>query len=446
MQKHEEYTKYAHRWRTMRGSIGGEDVLKGLTGEFEPWEFIPKFSPHDKDRYDALIKRAIYYNFTGNTHSGFTGAVFRKPQTIKLPDTLEYMIKNADGTGAGLEQVSREVVSEVLSPGRNGLLVDLGKQAGSTAYIKRYAAEKILDWAVSVRDSQAILTKVVLEEPAVIRKEDKKQYRFLMLDESWRYYQVVYAEDEKTVIDDMSYPTKRDGSQLDYIPFQFFGSENNRPTVDKPPLFDIANINIGHFRNSADWEEFLHFHGQGTVFITSEMSGQQFKEANPNGITIGARAGHFIGPNGNAILLQMGAESALPDAMDRKVNQMIGIGAQFIDDSTTQQTATGTKVNASQRTSGLSKVVGNVVTGMQNVLAWTTDFMGGDPGKIEYDLNRIFYDESLTAQEATAIIMLKDAGFIATSDGRWVLRRSGWLRGDRTDELIDGEVEVDGGM
>jgi len=51
------------------------------------------------------------------------------------------------------------------------------------------------------------------------------------------------------------YPRQSDGSLWDEIPFSFIGSINNDETIDKAPLYDIAEINISHYRNSADYEE-----------------------------------------------------------------------------------------------------------------------------------------------------------------------------------------------
>ena len=64
------------------------------------------------------------------------------------------------------------------------------------------------------------------------------------------------------------------------IPFTFIGATNNDHTIDDAPLLPLAELNIGHFRNSADNEESSFVVGQPTLFIApgESMSLQVFQE------------------------------------------------------------------------------------------------------------------------------------------------------------------------
>ena len=64
-------------------------------------------------------------------------------------------------------------------------------------------------------------------------------------------------------------PTMK-GVTIDRIPFFFTNSINNKPEYQKPPLLDIAYINIAHFRNSADEEHGLHFTALPTPYVGLE--------------------------------------------------------------------------------------------------------------------------------------------------------------------------------
>lgn len=439
---HDQYEDNIKRWRTMRATIGGQDVIKGekrVNGElYRPRDFLPDFVPANKERYQAYLQRALFTNFTGWTHNGIWGAVFRKPfPTLELPEAIEYVKDDIDGTGHGLEQFVKEVTSEVLGVARYGILVDYPEGEGK-AYVAVYNAESILDWSWEQVDGISRVTMVKLEEPATINRDHKSQYRYLMLDKEGWYFQQVWGEDERPLTDPI-YPSKNNGENWDYIPFQFFGSEDNRPDVDKPPLLDIAWINISHYQNSADLEENLHIHGQGTLFVTSSLSVDQWKEANPGGVTVGSRTGHFIGPDGNAILLQLSEASAISKAQKDKVEDMIGIGARFIQDKGSTQTAEAARIGEAQQNSGLATAVGNVQDGIINVLKWMAEFQGGDPEAVEFEMNRDFFDRTLTAQEISAHIMLQDSGLSSKTASRKVIRRAGWIPGDMTDEAIDKE-------
>lgn len=62
---------------------------------------------------------------------------------------------------------------------------------------------------------------------------------------------------------DAEYNPKPKGKDFwDEIPFTFVGAQNNDETIDDPPLATLAEINLGHYRNSADYEDSVWFCGQ----------------------------------------------------------------------------------------------------------------------------------------------------------------------------------------
>lgn len=458
--KSKQFTLNAQRIAQMRATIGGEDVLKGKTKEYSASDFLPKFYPEteeNKKRYLAYVLRAVYYNYVGWTHAGLLGSIFRKTPNIELNPQVEYALEDIDGAGNGLEQFSKQVASEVLEVGRIGLLTDYPmitsglsveqiNRLNPTATIKKYLAESMYNEKEEVESGSVKLTQVRLIEYKSIKIDEftdevKKVFRVLSLDADGDYMQNVYNEEDK-LIEGPIYPRDAKGNMFSFIPFQFIGAEDNRASVDKPPLLDISNINLGHFRNSADNEENLFVHGQGTIFLGSNLTVEQFKKANPNGIQVGARAGHFLGANGNAQLLQL-TRSANQEAMDAKVVQMIGIGARFIQDKSGAQTAEAAKIGAAQQGSGLTTLVTNVSEGISNCLAWANQFMGGKADN-EFELNTDFFDAELTAQEVSAIILLSDAAHLAESDINHLIKRAGWLRSGRTVEDIKSEIEETG--
>lgn len=453
-----EYNKYKHRWDLCRATMGGSDVIKGITEDYNPKDFLPMSDDGDKERYKKYLLRAVYINYVGWTQEGLTGVVFRKQYQLETPVILDYIDGNINGSGKGIEQFSKMIVGNLLSVGRAGVLVDHPKTNGKqtkeevangnkVATANYYKAESIFNWSEKVINGAVVLTQVRLHEIKTIEEDEfneteEKVVRVLSLDDAGNYFYRILNEKEE-VIEGPLYPTKKDGTFFKEIPFQFFGAVDNRPTVDKPPLYDIAIVNLAHYRNSADHEENLFIHGQGTLFLTSNMSWKSFNEANPNGIMVGARKGHFLGDGGNAQLLQLDAATAIGNAMDSKVAQMIGIGARFIQDKSGKETAEAAKIGAGQQVSGLGTLVGNVSDGMLNVIGWLSDFMGGK-GESTFELNKDFFDQSITALEASTFAMFGDTGVVAKADIRHLLRRVGWLRQDRTDEQIDQEI-VDNG-
>lgn len=447
--QHNEYTANSGKWSVMRDCMAGEDAVKAARNQY-----LPYFIPHDEARYGQYVQRANYVNVTGRTLKGLVGAIFRRAPQINLPPQLEYLLEDFDGTGQSLDQLGKEICTDLMTTGRYGLLVDYPQaEAGLSAEdvdsrklratIATYGAEDIINWRTVAMGGQLILVMVVLRESAEVQVDQfefipETRYRVLSLDEGV-YVQRVFNDDGEQVVDDV-FPRKADGSLWREIPFQFVGASDNRPSVDDPPLYDLARVNLAHFRNSADLEESLYVHGQGTLFVSSELSVEQWKEANPSGIRVGARTGHFIGAGGKAELLQIQANTAVREAMLDKEDTMRSIGARLISQNAQNQTAEAARIDASAEASVLSVIAGNASEAIESALEYAAGFMGGDPDQVKFALNQSFFDESMTAQDVMALIALEDRRTIGRTDVRAKMRATGWIAENRTDEDLDAEL------
>lgn len=384
--------------------------------------------------------------FTSWTHTGLKGSVFRNPCVFEFPDTLEYLRTNADGTNQGIEQIAKDVVDSVLGVGKVGLFVDFPEDASKgNAKIKLYECEDILDWHMGVHNGEYKLVFVKLKETHInatdlLNREEVEKIRTLNLNDNG-YYQELYDADDGSKKE--TFLVKGyNGEKIEEVPFYFAGAKNNRPGFDKPPFLDIAYINLGHYRNSADYEENNHYHGQGTLFISSKLSKQQWDDANPDGVRVGARSAHHLGDGGRAELLQLAPAQTLEEAMNNKIKQMVALGARYIEESKGNVVVDAVNSNIAQKESGLSTLVGNCEAALLNALRFVTVFMSGDPEQITAQLNRDFFGKNVNYQDITAGIMLVDSQVIAKSDLREYLRRADkFIKHDRTDEEIDAEAE-----
>jgi hypothetical protein len=106
---------------------------------------------------------------------------------------------------------------------------------------------------------------VVLSEQAEVTTGDpfveksSERFRVLLLDEEG-YYKVEIWSDGRDgyQITDEFFPTRR-GERLAFIPFTFLGPVSIKPYVAKPPLLDLVDVNLSHYRTSADLEHGRHW-------------------------------------------------------------------------------------------------------------------------------------------------------------------------------------------
>lgn len=406
---------------------------------------------------------AILTNFTRLTRDGLKGLVFRKPSVVELPGEMEYLRYDATGENLNFNQLLAKSIDEVLETGRYGLLADYPKaepdlsgidkeQLGYYARIKPYRAEHIINHKRKYVGSKYVLSLVTLcefvdcaEDPFSWKQET--QYRVLMLDENNEYCQIVYKQEPKdlepTVVDELFYPVDYSGNRLNEIPFVFIGAENNDPDYDSIPLYDLSVLNIGHYRNSADYEESVYITGQPyPVVCVGDNSPEQFQAANPNGVKFGSRAGLVVGAGGSAQLLQANANQLADAAMARKEIQAAAIGARLIAPPGGRETAEGARIRYGAQNSALYIITENVSKGLESVTQWCCIFMGANPLQVTIQLNKQFYDETADPNLLVQQIQLFDRGIIAGTDIRAYGRKTGFIDDNRTDAQIEAEAEI----
>jgi len=249
----------------------------------------------------------------------------------------------------------------------------------------------------------------------------------------------LWDEREKP-ISEPNYPRLANGDLLAEIPFVFIGATDNTPTPDNPPISDLADACISWYQVSADHMENLHIHGQITAGISTPMDYEQFKQANPNGIAVGARSFHFLGDGGSFDSITAPESSSLSKALEDIKADMIAIGGRLIQPKTGQMTAQEARIQAASEMSVLETVVKNVSDGLTKASQWVALFMGAEPDGITFELNRDFWDKIPDAQLITVIMGLEDRGHMAQSDVTAYLRKVGILAPERTDEDIAEEA------
>lgn len=466
-----DYAKNIPVWELVRDCDEGATAIKarrsrrsvyaGGIGSQEGTAYLP--APNARDgsddnqiRYEAYRSRANFVNFVSHTKEGMLGMVFRKPTEIELPVNIEYLIENANGNGLHLDQMIKDAASDTLLTGRYGLLVDYPQtdegltqaevlRAGLQASILAYPAESIINWRCEVINGVKTLSMVVLQEPRIEPLEndpfDVKHcmfHRVLLLVDGV-YTQRLYNDSNELVSDDIV-PRKSNGSTWDVIPFEFIGSVNNDETSDKAPLYDIAEINIAHYRNSADYEESSFIVGQPTPVIAGLT--QSWVDDNfADGIQLGSRSGLLLPLDANASLLQAAPNQMPERGMELKETQMVKIGTRIIQDTGGAETAEAAKIRFAGQNSKLGSLIINVEEAFKKTLLWLGEFMGGE-GDITLEINKEFYDATIDPQMLAQTMVLQERGVISKSDVRYLLRRGNLLDSTRTDEEIEADVDV----
>ena len=436
----------AERWEMVRRVCRGAQAVKG--GGFLPYLNAQDESDENKARNEAYVDRAVFYNVTGRTRDGLLGLAFRRdPDTEQLPEKLKYLLQNADGNGSSIYQQSQAAVVSVLETGRHGLLVDYSESL-SKPLIKSYQAEDIINWRTEIVDGETHLTLLVLHEI----HEEATGYETTCIDQ-WREY--VLADGVVTtrlwrktsagiaqVSEDVILKSSR--GSLPAIPFVFIGAQNNDESIDEAPLFDLAHLNVAHYRNSADYEDSVFFAGQAQPWI-SGLTEEWRDHLEKSGIYVGSRSPIPLPVNGAFGFAQVQPNTLAKEAMDQKEAQMSALGAQLLENSKAAKTATQDDNEKEATTSVLSTVVGNVSEAYARAFVFCGQFLGQEfSPPAQYKINQDFVRMTADPQMITAIVDSWQKGAFAKVDARAFLRRINVIPADRTDEQIDADAEQEG--
>lgn len=428
---HPQYAEGYEIWSKMRDVIEGEDKVKKGGNKY-----LPKPAGRSDADFEKYVARAQFFDATGKTAAGMTGGVFRKPPKMELPAQIEYLLEDADGRGTPLEQFAKEATGETVGLGRVGLLVDMPdvpvvkrldeeRAMGAQARLYLYPAENVVNWSYARIGSDYQLSRVVLDERLDEPKEDDEfateevhQYRVLDLEQDSEgapggYRVRVYREgkDGWGAISEHR-PTAPTGERMDFIPFIFVGAADNTSDIDKPPLLDIANVNIGHYRNSADYEDALFMVGQPTPVITGLDA--QFIEKHKGQFVIGSRSAWMLPQNSSASMLESSRDlGGLSQAMERKEGQMVQLGARLIDSNPAGVEAAETiRLRQSGEASVLASIAGNVTRGIQQLLEWAAEWMSGAPDAVEFACNTDFFPARLNSADLKELVASWQGGVI----------------------------------
>jgi len=453
-----EYKAAQSRWRLVRDVCKGSETIKKGKSLYLPRPNAQDESNENKERYIAYLARAVFYGATGFTKSSLVGAVFRTWPALTVPTALNYVNKDVDGQGVSIYQQSQSVIGNLMEVGRHGLLVDYpsvepgaisvadSAASGIRPTIASYTAECIINWKTRRVGGQYLLSLVVLKEQVDQETEDgfgsepKDQYRVLRLTDEGIYQQELWIEaDGFTAATEIHTPLDGSGKPWRIIPFMFVGSENNDSSIDDSPLYDMAEINIGHYRNSADYEEASYLVGQPQPWM-SGLDEQWRDHLEENGIYLGSRAPWLLPTGGACGMMQAQPNTLAKEAMDAKEAQMVALGARLIEAGSAVKTATQASNESAAEHSVLSLVVSNVSEAYTQCLLWMAMFMRIN-GKIEYKLNQDFTQVTLDATILSALFNAVQGGRLPATDFWQYMRDRGVINPEKSDDEIRGELE-----
>jgi hypothetical protein len=425
--QHKDYAAMTAKWKRCRDTVSGQDAVHDAGALY-----LPKLTDQSDTDYSAYKTRAQFYNCVWRTISALSGMMFRKAPVIEASDSVKELLKDVTLGGLSFQIFAQQTSIEILSTGRQGILVDYpdrsveGMTAADAAKLnlrptmQRYNAETIINWRTARINNQNVLTLVVLTEDHVEIEEEFKEncetyYRVLDLFEGKYRVRVFRIEKEKkeNILISETFPLMN-GKPLDFIPFIFIGIDDTTPAVDEPPLIDLVDVNLAHYRLDADHKHGLHFTGLPTAVVSGYTP-----EEKGSTLYIGSQSAWvFPDPQASANYLEYTGQglTAIDSEKTKLEQQMAILGARLLSsekkDSETAQTA---QIHRAGESSVLSAIAHTLSIGLTKALNIFAQWAGVKED-CKVTLNQEVLPPEITPQELTALLQGWQMGAPGFSD------------------------------
>lgn len=460
-------------WQMIRDVLEGQAAVKKRSLTYLP---LPSFEiaiTANDTRYSSYVERAIFYNIVGRTVDGLVGQVFASDPVVDLPDIMQQnLIDDADGTGISMDQLAKDNLRNIIGLGRAGILLDFPVLEEGATHTQQqlqdgearpltvtYDPESIRNWRTDTVKGKVVPVLVVLDEmfegpdpsdPFVL-KEMKQRRVLSIVDGAYRVelYKAENGNDFTLNPVDVFDPTDSKGNPIEFIPFIFEGPDNNRAQINKSPIYDMVVINLGHYRNSADFEDSCFMVGQPTPWasgLTQTWVDDNFTDDKGNQvIKLGSRAFLPLPMGAQCGVLQV-VGNTMPEAgMTKKETLLVALGAKLVQNQQVQRTLGEAKIDRSTETSVLASAAKNVTTAFTQILRWAGEYFYGlseaEVAKIWYVLSTDFAISKMTPQEQAQLVANWQGEAITYSEMRDQLRSSGIATLDDKDAKAEIEAE-----
>lgn len=393
---HPKYALYEKDWKKCRDAKEGQSAIH-RAGK----EYLPYLSGQGESEYNAYRDRALFFGATGRTIDGLTGMLFRKPVNVDAGGIDEDILNDIDMMDLDVQGFCESLADEVMTVGRVGILVDfpsinteglsvaMARQMNARPFLKTYEAESIINWHMTRINNRKTLSHVYLMEEVIVEGEDGfqaiEQIRALRLIEGV-YIQTIYRKEKKDwIVYDEIVPLMN-GQPLPYIPFIFCGAMGTQADISKPPLMDLVNVNISHYKTTADLEHGAHFTGLPTAVITG------FNNEEDAEFRIGSStAWTFSNPDTEAFYLEFEGKGlgTLQELLREKEAMMAALGSQMLTPDTKRNETEGTaRLRHGGEHATLASISISITNAMNKALTILADWLGVEPATIE--INRDF--------------------------------------------------------
>lgn len=383
------YLRMAPRWRMIDVLLGGTETMRAAGDEF-----LPQYDNETNKNYEARKARATLLNMTEQTLDTLAGKPFREAIVLgeDVPTPIVDLSEDIDMQGNNLQAFCRTWFREGWAKGFSHVLVehptpeektdgdgvpvvrtlDDDRREGLRPFWVHIKPECLIAAYSMVEFGQEVLTHVRILERTVERIgwAEVEKVRVRVLEPGlWQ----LWAPNEKGT----EWAIEDEGtSALGYIPLvTFYAGKRSGLMECKPPLTDLAFLNVAHWQSSSDQRNVLTV-SRFPILAASGVAADQKVNIGPNNfLTTEDVQGkwYYVEHTGAAISAGATDLSSLED-------QMASYGAEFLRKKPGDETATGRALDSAESSSYLASTVRDFQDCVEQAMQFTADWLSLDAG------------------------------------------------------------------
>ena len=386
-------------WMLIEDLIGGTYEIRRRHRRYLPQE------PREQDvSYDRRLSTSICPPYYQRLERMLAGMLTRKP--VRLNDTSDQIreqLFNVDLNGNDLNVWTYETARKMIRYGHIGVLVDAPRDGGRPFWCS-YTPREILGWRTEIIDGEQRLMQLRLSESIIVPdgdygEKEVQQIRVLSPGE-FKLFQRDEKKGDFRVVDEGR-------TSLNRIPFGVAYSNRVNTLESRPPLEDIANLNLKAYQVQSDLDNQLHISAVPMLAFYGFPSAAEEVSAGPGEAIAFPADGRaeYIAPSSDAFASQF----QRLDQIEKQINEL-GLSA-VLGQKLSAETAEAKRLDRSQGDSTMMVISQNMQDMIDNCLQYHAQYLGDrQPGSCY--VNRDFLGTRLEPQEIQALLQLYTAGTI----------------------------------
>ena len=400
--------------------------------------YLPQEPRELDEAYDNRLMRSVLAPFYARLERMLAGMLTRKPVRLTdVADVITEQLFDVDLQGNDLNVWTYETARKCIRYGHVGVLVD-APAAGQNGrpYWVTYTPRDIVGWRYEMENGKQRLVQLRLVEKIVVPdglygEKEVEQVRVLTpgafeIHQKNQRGEFVVTDEGRT--------------SLSEIPFSVAYSNRLGLLESRPPLADIAELNLKQYQVQSDLDNQLH------ISAVPMLAFYGFPQAAEE-ISAGPGEAIAFPSDGRAEYIEPGGRSyeAQFKRLDQVAQQINELGlAAVLGQKLSAETAEAKKIDRSQGDSTMMVIAQQMQDLIDNCLVFHAEYMQERNAGSSF-VNRDFLASRLEPQEIQALLQLYNAGSI-TQKTLLDQLAEGEVLGDEFDVEEELEATQTGGL